>query len=231
MDRSILEGDPHSVLEGMLICGYAIGAQEGYVYCRAEYPQAIQRLKIAIDQANAYGLLGENILGTNFSFQIHLKEGAGAFVCGEETALIASIEGRRGEPRPKPPYTAVSGLWGKPSNVNNVKTLANVPQIISKGADWFRQIGTKNSPGTAIFALTGKIKNTGLVEMPMGTTLGELIFRYWRRDSQWQEVQGRADRRPAGRLSARRSLERAGGLRLSSGGRRHHGFRRNDRGG
>ncbi|HVN77746.1 MAG TPA: FAD-dependent oxidoreductase [Terriglobia bacterium] len=176
MDRSILEGDPHSVLEGMLVCGYAIGAQEGYVYCRAEYPQAIQRLKIAIDQANAYGLMGERILGTDFSFQVYLKEGAGAFVCGEETALIASIEGKRGEPRPKPPYTAVSGLWGKPSNVNNVKTLANVPQIILHGADWFRQIGTKNSPGTAIFALTGKIKNTGLVEMPMGTTLGELIF-------------------------------------------------------
>jgi NADH-quinone oxidoreductase subunit F len=176
MDRSILEGDPHSVLEGMMICGYAIGAQEGYIYCRAEYPQAIQRCKIAIDQANAYGLLGDNVLGSNFSFQMHLKEGAGAFVCGEETALIASIEGRRGEPRPKPPYTAVSGIWGCPSNVNNVKTLGNVPQIILNGADWFRRVGTKTSPGTAIFALTGKIKNTGLVEMPMGTTLGELIF-------------------------------------------------------
>jgi len=176
MDRSILEGDPHSVFEGMMIAGYAVGADEGYIYCRAEYPTAIQRIKIAIEQATEYGLLGENILGTGFNFKMNLKEGAGAFVCGEETAMIASLEGRRGEPWPKPPYTVTYGLFGKPSIVNNVKTLANVPQIISNGAEWFRGVGTPTSPGTAIFALTGKVRNTGLVEMPMGTTLGELIF-------------------------------------------------------
>ncbi len=176
MDRSILEGDPHTVLEGMMICAYAIGAKEGYVYCRAEYPKAIERLKIAIAQANEYGLLGDNILGSDFSFQIYLKEGAGAFVCGEETAMFASIEGLRGEPRPKPPFPAQAGVFGKPTNNNNVKTFANIPQIIVNGPEWFRKIGTATSPGTAIFALTGKVKHTGLVEMPMGTTLGELIF-------------------------------------------------------
>ena len=176
MDRSILEGDPHSVIEGMIICGYAVGAKEGYIYCRAEYPLAIKRLKTAIAQAEDYGLLGDNILGTDFSFHLHIKEGAGAFVCGEETALLASIEGRRGEPRPRPPFPAVSGLWGKPTNLNNVKSYANIPQIIVNGAKWFSTIGTKRSPGTAIFALTGKVNNTGLVEVPMGITLGEIIF-------------------------------------------------------
>jgi NADH-quinone oxidoreductase subunit F len=176
MDRSILEGDPHSVLEGMAICGYAVGAHEGYIYCRAEYPLAIKRLKLAIQQAEEYGLLGDDILGSGFSFHLKIKEGAGAFVCGEETALIASIEGRRGEPRPRPPFPAVSGLWGKPTNNNNVKSYANVPQIILRGADWFSRIGTPRSPGTAIFALTGKVRHTGLVEVPMGITLGEIIF-------------------------------------------------------
>jgi len=176
MDRSIIEGDPHSVVEGMIIAGYAIGAQEGYVYCRAEYPLAIQRLQTAIRQAEEYGLLGEKILGKEFSFHLHIKEGAGAFVCGEETALMASIEGRRGEPRPRPPFPAVSGLWGKPSNINNVKSYANVPRILLKGSDWFAGIGSPRSPGTAIFALTGKVNNTGLVEVPMGITLGEIIF-------------------------------------------------------
>jgi NADH-quinone oxidoreductase subunit F len=176
MDRSILEGDPHSVMEGMVICGYAVGAKDGYIYCRAEYPLAINRLKTAIAQAEEYGLLGDNIMGTDFSFHLHIKEGAGAFVCGEETALIASIEGRRGEPRPRPPFPAVCGLWNKPTNLNNVKSYANIPQIIVNGADWFNNIGTKRSPGTAIFALTGKINNTGLVEVPMGITLGEIIF-------------------------------------------------------
>jgi len=176
MDRSVLEGDPHSLLEGMAIAAYAIGAREGYIYCRAEYPLAIKRLKIAIQQAEEYGLLGENILGTDFSFRIKIKEGAGAFVCGEETALIASIEGKRGEPRPRPPFPAVAGLWGKPTNNNNVKSYATVPQIIVNGADWFNSIGPQRSPGTAIFALTGKVKNTGLVEIPMGTPLGEIIF-------------------------------------------------------
>lgn len=176
MDRSILEGDPHSVIEGMIIASHAIGAHQGYIYCRAEYPLAIKRIKMAIAQCHEYGLLGENILGSGHTFHLTLKEGAGAFVCGEETALMASIEGRRGEPRPRPPFPAVSGLWGKPSNINNVKSYANVPQIILKGADWFSSIGTPRSTGTAIFALTGKINNTGLVEVPMGITLGEIIF-------------------------------------------------------
>jgi NADH:ubiquinone oxidoreductase subunit F (NADH-binding) len=176
MDRSILEGDPHVVIEGMTIAAYAIGAPEGYIYCRAEYPLAIQRLNKAIAQAHEYGLLGENILGSGFSFELKVKEGAGAFVCGEETALIASIEGKRGEPRPRPPYPAVSGLWGKPSNVNNVKSYAITPQIMLKGADWFSSIGTPTSTGTAVFALTGNIKNTGLIEVPMGITLREIIY-------------------------------------------------------
>jgi NADH-quinone oxidoreductase subunit F len=176
MDRSILEGDPYAVLEGMTIAGYAIGAQEGYIYCRAEYPLAIVRLKNAISQARQFGLMGENILGTGISFDLKVKEGAGAFVCGEETALIASIEGKRGEPRPRPPFPAVSGLWGKPSNVNNVKSYAITPRILSKGSEWFSNIGTAKSPGTAVFALTGKINNTGLIEVPMGIPLGEIIY-------------------------------------------------------
>ena len=176
MDRSILEGDPHSVLEGMAIAAYAIGAREGYIYCRAEYPLAIRRLRTAIEQAREYGLLGQGILGTPFCFDIHIKEGAGAFVCGEETALIASIEGRRGEPRPRPPFPAVSGLWGQPTNINNVETWANVPPIIMRGADWFASIGTEKSKGTKVFALTGKVNNIGLVEVPMGISLGDIIF-------------------------------------------------------
>jgi NADH-quinone oxidoreductase subunit F len=176
MDRSIIEGDPHSLIEGMTIAGYAIGAGQGYIYCRAEYPLAVKRLHLAIRQAKDYGLLGKNVLGSGFSFELAVKEGAGAFVCGEETALLASIEGRRGEPRPRPPFPAVSGLWGKPTNLNNVKSYAMTPQIILNGADWFAAIGSPRSPGTAIFALTGKVKNTGLVEVPMGITLGEIIF-------------------------------------------------------
>jgi NADH-quinone oxidoreductase subunit F len=176
MDRSIIEGDPHSLLEGMTIAGYAIGAHQGYIYCRAEYPLAVKRLHVAIGQAREYGLLGENILGSGFSFDLAVKEGAGAFVCGEETALLASIEGRRGEPRPRPPFPAVAGLWGKPTNLNNVKSYAMAPQIIQNGAEWFAGIGSPQSPGTAIFALTGKVRNTGLVEVPMGITLGEIIY-------------------------------------------------------
>ena len=176
MDRSVLEGDPHKVLEGMAICGYAIGADEGYIYVRAEYPLAIKRLRIAIDQAEQMGLLGDNIFGTKFSFKIHIKEGAGAFVCGEETALMASIEGRRGMPRPRPPFPAVSGLWGKPTNINNVETFANVASIITNGADWYCGFGTEKSKGTKVFALTGKINNTGLAEVPMGITMREIIF-------------------------------------------------------
>lgn len=176
MDRSVLEGDPHTLLEGMLIAAYAIGADEGYIYVRAEYPLAIKRLKIAIAQAEERGLLGENILGTDFSCRIHIKEGAGAFVCGEETALMASIEGSRGMPKPRPPYPAVKGLWDKPSNINNVETLANVPFIYLKGADWFAGLGTEKSKGTKVFALTGNLRNTGLAEVPMGVTLRDIIF-------------------------------------------------------
>lgn len=176
MDRSVLEGDPHTVLEAMAIAGYAIGAQQGYIYVRAEYPLAIERLQIAIAQAREYGFLGKNILGTNFSFDIEIRIGAGAFVCGEETALIASIEGKRGQPRVKPPYPAQSGVWGCPTVINNVETLACVPPIIIKGAEWFRSIGTPSSPGTKVFALAGKITNTGLVEVPMGITLRELLY-------------------------------------------------------
>lgn len=176
MDRSVLEGDPHRVLEGMAVCGYAIGADEGYIYIRAEYPLAIKRLRVAISQAEEMGLLGGDIFGSGFNFKIHIKEGAGAFVCGEETALIASIEGRRGMPRPRPPFPAVSGLWGCPTNINNVETFANVPLIIEHGADWYRRFGTQSSTGTKVFALTGKINNTGLAEVPMGITMREIIY-------------------------------------------------------
>jgi NADH:ubiquinone oxidoreductase subunit F (NADH-binding)/NAD-dependent dihydropyrimidine dehydrogenase PreA subunit len=176
MDRSVLEGDPHTVLEAMTIGGYAIGASKGFIYVRAEYPIAVKRLETAIKQSREYGLLGDNILGCGFKFDIEIRLGAGAFVCGEETALMQSIEGKRGMPTPKPPFPAVSGLWGKPTVINNVETYANVCQIILKGADWFRSIGTEKSPGTKVFALGGKIVNTGLVEIPMGTTLREIIY-------------------------------------------------------
>ncbi len=176
MDRSVLEGDPHSVLEAMAIAGYAIGAGHGYIYIRAEYPIAVERLKIAIAQAEEYGMLGENIFNTGFKFDIEIRLGAGAFVCGEETALIASIEGRRGMPSTKPPFPAVKGVWGKPTIINNVETFANIPAILNQGADWYASIGTEKSKGTKVFALGGKIVNTGLVEVPMGTTLREVIY-------------------------------------------------------
>ncbi|MGB4588585.1 MAG: SLBB domain-containing protein, partial [Clostridiaceae bacterium] len=176
MDRSILEGDPHSIIEAMAIGGYAIGATKGVVYIRAEYPLAIKRLKIAIDQAKKYNLLGKNILNSGFDFELDIKYGAGAFVCGEETALIQSIEGHRGEPVSKPPYPSESGLFGKPTCVNNVETLANIPIIFQKGPAWFSSIGTANSKGTKVFALAGKINNVGLVEVPMGITLREIIY-------------------------------------------------------
>ena len=175
MDRSVLEGDPHCLVEAMTIAGYAIGATQGYVYVRAEYPIAVARLQIAVDQAREYGLLGKNIFGSGFDFDLHIRLGAGAFVCGEETALMTSIEGNRGEPRPRPPYPAVKGLFGMPTVENNVETFANVPQIILRGAEWFASMGTERSKGTKVFALGGKIKNTGLVEIPMGTTLREII--------------------------------------------------------
>ena len=176
MDRSVLEGDPHSVIEAMAICGYAIGATKGMVYIRAEYPLAVQRLRKAIQDAREVGLLGDHILGSDFSFDIELRYGAGAFVCGEETGLIRSLEGERGEPTSKPPFPAESGYWGKPSNVNNVETFACVPVIYQKGAEWFARIGTEKSKGTKVFALAGKVNNVGLVEVPMGTTLREVIF-------------------------------------------------------
>ena len=176
MDRSVLEGDPHAVLEAMAIAGYAIGASKGYIYVRAEYPIAVKRLQIAIDQAHEYGLLGKDIFGTGFDFDIQLRLGAGAFVCGEETSLMTSIEGKRGEPRPRPPFPALKGLYQKPTILNNVETYANIAQIILKGADWFASMGTEKSKGTKVFALGGKINHTGLVEIPMGTTLSEIVF-------------------------------------------------------
>ena len=176
MDRSVLEGDPHSVLEAMAICGYSIGASNGLIYVRAEYPLAVHRLKVAIAQAREYGLLGKDIFGTGFNFDIELRFGAGAFVCGEETALIHSMEGLRGEPTIKPPFPAESGFRGKPTNVNNVETFAAIPVIILKGAEWYSKIGTEKSKGTKVFALAGKINNVGLIEVPMGTTLREIIF-------------------------------------------------------
>jgi NADH:ubiquinone oxidoreductase subunit F (NADH-binding)/(2Fe-2S) ferredoxin len=176
MNRAVLEGDPHSVIEGMIIAAYAIGAQQGYIYCRAEYPIAVRTLEIAIKQARDLGLLGEHIFGTDFSFDLEVRQGAGAFVCGEETALIASIEGKRGEPRPRPPFPAVRGLFGKPTNINNVETYANIPQIILNGAEWFSSMGTEKSKGTKTFALAGDVKKTGLIEVPFGITLRDIIF-------------------------------------------------------
>ncbi len=175
-DRLILEGDPHSIIEAMTIAGYAVGAQKGYIYVRGEYPQSIDHLKTALDQAREYGLLGKNILGSSFTFEVSIREGAGAYICGEETALLESIEGKRGIPRHKPPYPTQEGLWGKPTVINNVETLANIPPIILQGADWFRSIGTPTCPGTKVFTLTGNVNNLGLIEVPMGITLRELVF-------------------------------------------------------
>src|SRR5581483_6372427 len=177
MDRSLLEGNPHSVIEGLIIGAFALEASEAYVYVRAEYPLAVEHLAVAIDQAEHCGLLGDNILGSGLSFRIFPVQGAGAFVCGEETALIASIEGRVGEPHPRPPYPVQKGLWGKPTVINNVKTWASVPVIINKGADWYASIGTEKSKGTMVFSVVGKINNTGLVEVPMGITLREMIYQ------------------------------------------------------
>lgn len=176
MNRRVLEGDPHSVVEGMIIAAYAVGSSQGYIYCRAEYPIAVSTLNLAIKQARSFGLLGKNILGTDFSFDLEVRVGAGAFVCGEETALLASIEGKRGEPRARPPFPAVKGLWGKPTNINNVETYANVPRIILKGAEWFSSMGTEKSKGTKTFALAGDVNNTGLIEVPFGIALREIIY-------------------------------------------------------
>ena len=176
MDGSVMEGDPYKMIEGMTIAAYAVGAENGYIYVRAEYPLSVKRLRMAIEQAEKYGLLGDNILNSGVNFHLHINRGAGAFVCGEGSALTASIEGNRGMPRVKPPRTVEKGLWGKPTVLNNVETYANVPKIILQGADWFRTIGTEGSPGTKTFSLTGSIENTGLIEVPMGTTLRHIIY-------------------------------------------------------
>lgn len=188
MDRSILEGDPHSVIEAMIIAGYAIGANQGYVYVRAEYPLAVKRLQLAIDKAKEYGILGENIWNTGFSFELNIRLGAGAFVCGEETALLESIEGRSGRPRLKPPFPANSGLWQKPTLINNVETYANITRIILNGAKWFSSIGTETSKGTKVFALSGNVNNIGLVEVPMGTTLREIVYEIGGRNTKWKKI-------------------------------------------
>ncbi|MDP6175991.1 MAG: NADH-quinone oxidoreductase subunit L, partial [Rhodospirillales bacterium] len=177
MDRAVLEGNPHSILEGLILGAYAIGASEGYIYVRQEYPLALENIGIAVKQAQEHGFLGANILGSGFDFDVKIQKGAGAFVCGEETALLASLEGKPGEPNPRPPYPATSGLWGKPTNINNVETWANIALIFQKGADWFNQFGTDGSKGTKLFSLVGNIKNTGLVEVPMGVTLRDIIFK------------------------------------------------------
>ena len=224
MDRSVLEGDPHSLIEGMTIAAYAIGASYGYVYCRAEYPLAIRRLNIALEAARKIGLLGENIMGSDFSFNIEIKEGAGAFVCGEETALMNSIMGERGQPWPRPPYPAAAGLWGQPSNVNNVKTYAYTPRIMRMGADWFKGLGTEGSPGTAVFALSGMVNRTGLIEVPMGITLRDIIY-----DVGGGIPDGRKFKAvQTGGMPARRVSGRPGRLRLPECSRGRDGFGRHD---
>jgi hypothetical protein len=230
MDRAVIEGDPHRLIEGMAIAAYAIGASKAYVYIRAEYPLAVKRLKNAITQAYDLGLLGSNIAGTNFSFDLLVKMGAGAFVCGEETALIHSIEGKRGMPRPRPPFPSTSGLFGKPTVINNVETLANIPTIFDKGAGWYSSIGTATSKGTKVFALSGKINLTGLVEIPWDHhTRHHLQDR--RRYTQQQEIQSRTDRRPFRRLYHRGQPRHPDRLRIAAASRRHDGIRRAGRNG
>ena len=231
MDRSIMEGDPHSVIEAMAICGYSIGANRGLVYIRAEYPLAIERLRIAIKQAEEYGLLGDNILGTGFSFHIEIRYGAGAFVCGEETALIHSMEGQRGEPTTKPPFPAESGYLRKPTNVNNVETLANVPAILIKGADWFASIGTEKSKGTKVFALAGKINNVGLIEVPMGTTLREVIYEIGGGIKNGKKFKAVQTGGPSGGCLTEKHLDTPidfDNLLAAGSSRLHDGFRRHD---
>ncbi len=225
MDRAVLEGDPHTVLEGMLIAAYAIGAREGYVYVRAEYPIAVAHIHKAVADAQAMGLLGEGILGTDFSFDLKIKEGAGAFVCGEETALIASIEGKRGMPRTRPPFPAISGLWGKPTNINNVETFANIAPIIHRGADWYASLGTEKSKGTKIFALAGKINNTGLVEVPMGITLERIVFDIGGGIPGGKRFKAAQTGGPSGGCIPATLHESPHRLRLPRFGRGHHGLR------
>jgi NADH:ubiquinone oxidoreductase subunit F (NADH-binding)/NAD-dependent dihydropyrimidine dehydrogenase PreA subunit len=226
MDRSTIEGDPHSVLEAMTICGHTIGANQGYIYIRAEYPLAVHRLKLAIQQVKDYGLLGKGILGSGFDFDIEIRLGAGAFVCGEETALIKSLEGQRGMPVPKPPFPAYDGLWHKPTVINNVETWANIPVIITKGGTWLANIGTEKSKGTKVFALTGKVKNSGLVEVPMGTTLREIIFEIGGGIKGGKKFKGVQTGGPSGGILTEKSLDlpidfdtlTANGSMMGSGG-------------
>ena len=229
MDRSVLESDPHRVLEGMLIAAYAVGASEGFIYVRAEYPLAIKRLRTAIRQAERLGLMGASICGTRFNFHIDLRLGAGAFVCGEETALIASVEGKRGTPRPRPPYPAQEGLFGEPTLINNVETYANVPPIIRNGGDWYAQIGTEKSKGTKVFALAGRVQNTGLVEVPMGLTLREIVFEIGGGIPDGKKFKAVQTGGPSGGCLPAELPRHAGGLRVAGEGRFHHGLGRHDR--
>jgi NADH-quinone oxidoreductase subunit F len=226
MDRAVLEGNPHSVIEGMLIAAYAIGARQGYVYVRAEYPIAVDHVRIAVGQAEELGLLGDRILGSDLSFRIHVKEGAGAFVCGEETALMASIEGRRGMPRTRPPFPAQSGLWGKPTCINNVETFANLRSIFLNGAAWYASVGTEKSKGTKIFSLAGKVNNTGLVEVPIGITMREVIYEVGGGDPEGETVQGCPDGGTLWRVRPCASSGFADRLRLPAVHRIHHGLGR-----
>ena len=229
MDRAVLESDPHRVLEGMAIAAYAVGAQHGYIYVRAEYPLAVKNLKTAIRQAERMGLLGNNICGTTFSFRVEIRLGAGAFVCGEETALIASIEGKRGTPRPRPPYPAEEGLWGCPTLINNVETFANIAPIIRNGGDWFAGIGTEKSKGTKVFALAGRVANTGLIEVPMGITLREIIFEIGGGIPDGKKFKAVQTGGPSGGCIPEQHLDVAGGLRIAGQDRLHHGLGRHDR--
>ena len=229
MDRAILEGNPHSILEGLIIGAYAIGAHQGYIYVRQEYPLAVENLTTAIKQAEEYGFLGKNILGSGFDFTVEVQQGAGAFVCGEETALLRSLEGKPGEPKARPPYPAVKGLWGKPTNINNVETWANIPLIINNGADFLASIGTQGSKGTKIFSLVGKVNNTGLVEVPMGITLREIIYKVGGGIPGGKKFKAVQTGGPSGRLHSRRTPGQRGRLRRTGQSRRDHGFRRHDR--
>ena len=229
MNRSELESDPHRILEGMAIAGYAVGASQGYIYVRGEYPHAISRLQTAIRQANRLGLLGSRIFDSPFDFRIDLRIGAGAFVCGEETALMASIEGKRGLPHPRPPYPAQKGLWGYPTLINNVETFANISPIIRRGPDWFASIGTEKSKGTKVFSLTGKVRNTGLVEVPMGTTLREIVEVIGGGPSDNQPIKAVQTGGPSGGCIPELALRHARRLRVAGPTRLDHGFRRHDR--
>ena len=231
MDRSVLESDPHSVLEGMAIAAYAVGANQGFIYVRAEYPLAIKRLQIAIKQAKQLGLLGSGIFESPFNFNIDIRIGAGAFVCGEETALMASVEGKRGTPRPRPPFPAESGLWGCPTLINNVETFANVPPIYRKGAEWFAGIGTEKSKGTKVFALAGKINNTGLIEVPMGTPLRQIVEEMGGGAPDGGKIKAVQTGGPSGGCIPGAASRHAGGLRIARQARLHHGFGRHDRDG